>query len=130
MIAKMVLGSTHLAYLPPDFGDRLEEKKKKRNFWRNVFKTCRTIVRHLSFFLIFAPDCTDGVFFFLYRCVSSPAHDTHQRSTHTHTLDECFYTCLFMSTASFLSCFLFLCCFFSARRCQSFFFVCVALIIM
>lgn len=29
MIAKMVLGSTHLAYLPADFGDRLEEKKEK-----------------------------------------------------------------------------------------------------
>lgn len=86
-------------------------------------------MRHLSFFLIFAPDCTDGVFFFLYRCVSSPAHDTHQRSTHTHTLDECFYTCLFMSTASFLSCLLFLCFFFSSEV-SVILFLCVALIIM
>lgn len=125
MIAKMVLGSTHLAFLPADSGDRLEEKKKKRrNFWRNVFKT--TIVRHFSFSFFYICFGLYRLCFFFFIAVCRHQHMIRTSDLHTHTLDECFYTCLFMSTASFLYCFLFLCFFFSfsARRCQSFF-VCV-----
>lgn len=92
VIAQMVRDSTHLAYLPADFGDRLKEKERKKKLLAKCLQICRMISCHIIFFIFLI------VLFGLYRCFFfsiSVCRDLHMIRTHdlNRHASRVFYTC-------------------------------------